>query len=300
MKGSFDQAQRLQLYWDSTTLRSFRTCPKLYEIQYIRDLSPKAKKPDLVFGTHLHAALAAYDAAIVAGATHDEAQEDMVVEINTMLVAEPIPEHKIKTTENLLRACVWYTEHFKDDPLKTHVLSNGKPALELSFKVPTGIHSPSGIEYYLCGHLDKIVEWNDQLWVLDRKTTKSDLNDHYFSGYTPDPQVSLYSLAAKIAFDLPIAGLIIDGIQLLAAAARFHRRPINRTDDQLEEWLTDLAYDLERAAGYAAAEHWPRNDTACGNYGKCVMRDYCSAAPKARKLYLGEFETRVWDPTTPR
>lgn len=300
MKGSFDGTQRLQLYWDSTTLRAFRTCPKLYEIQYVRDLSPKAKKADLVFGTHLHAALAEYDIRRALGAGHDDAQANMVVELNSLLISEPIPDHKIKTPENLLRACVWYTEHFQDDPLRTHVLSNGKPALELSFKVPSGIYAPDGTEYYLCGHLDKIVEWDDQLWVLDRKTTKSDLNDHYFSGYTPDTQVSLYSFAARVAFDLPIAGLIIDGIQLLSAAARFHRRPINRTEDYLEEWLADLTYDLDRAATYAAAGRWPRNDTACGNYGKCIMRDYCTASPKARDLYLSEFEPRTWDPTVAR
>jgi hypothetical protein len=41
-----------------------------------------------------------------------------------------------RTKETLVRSVVWYIDEYKDDPLKTALLPNYQPAVELSFKIP--------------------------------------------------------------------------------------------------------------------------------------------------------------------
>ena len=41
-----------------------------------------------------------------------------------------------RTKETLVRSVVWYLDEYKDDPLKTAMLPDGKPAVELSFMLP--------------------------------------------------------------------------------------------------------------------------------------------------------------------
>jgi hypothetical protein len=41
-----------------------------------------------------------------------------------------------RTKETLVRSVVWYLDEYRDDPLKTALLPDGKPAVELSFLLP--------------------------------------------------------------------------------------------------------------------------------------------------------------------
>ena len=79
---------------------------------------------------------------------------------------------KIRTRYYLVRALVWYLEHYKNDPCETVILPSGKPAVELSFRVPLPIEV-GGVSLLLCGHIDRAVRFNDYLYVSDYKTTKS-------------------------------------------------------------------------------------------------------------------------------
>ena len=82
-------------------------------------------------------------------------------------------EIKNKTRYTLVRAVVWYLEHYKDDQNCKTVMIQGVPAVELSFRFAYDLTG-----FYLCGHLDRIVETEGRQYVHDRKTT----------GYTISPE----------------------------------------------------------------------------------------------------------------
>lgn len=313
----------IQVAWDSTSLGYLKTCPRLYQYVMIDGWSAKDESVHLRFGIEYHSALQDYDLSRAAGIPHSDAVHDVVREL-LIRTADFDPDHKTKTREGLLRTVIWYLDQFKDDPAVTLILSDGKPAVEQSFRfeldwgpkanlpyidelgpaadfVAKNINPP----YILAGHLDRVVRFNDELFVMDHKTTAYDPSPWYFSKYEPDNQMTLYSLAAKVVLDAPVRGVIIDAAQIGDGWTKFGRGFTYRTQDQLEEWLSDLRYWLALAEQYAIAGHWPQNDTACDKFGGCRFREICSKSPGVRERFLeGNFvklpEEERWNPLKAR
>ena len=157
----------------------------------------------------------------------------------------------------------------------------------------------------LSGHLDRVVVFNDEHFVMDRKTTTKTLTDYYFAQFEPDNQMTLYSLAAKVILEAPIKGVIIDAAQVMAESSRFVRNFTYRTDTQLDEWIKDLETWLSFAEYYAEQNYWPQNDTACDKYGGCRFRSVCSKAPQVRDQFLSAKFVQLpkeerWNPLKPR
>ena len=260
----------------------------------------------LRFGIEYHHALQDYDLSRAAGIKHDDAVHDVVRELLTRTV-DFAPDHKTKTRESLVRTMIWYLDHYRDDPAQTLILPTGKPAVELSFRFeldwgPKDSTSP----YILCGHLDKVVTYNDEIFVMDHKTTSTDPTKSYFlDTFEPNNQMTLYTLAAKIVLDAPVRGVIIDGAQVKADYSAFGRGFTFRTPDQLEEWHNDLHYWFALAEQYATLGIWPMNDTACDKFGGCTFRNICSKSPGVRESFLeGNFvkleESERWNPLKSR
>ena len=217
-----------------------------------------------------------------------------------------------------------YLDHFADDPAQTYILNDGTPAVELSFRFEldwgpeVADERCNGWErrvliarvrpqpYLLCGHLDRVVSFNDQLLVMDRKTSTTTLSAYYFNQYEPHNQMSLYTLAGKIILNAPIRGVIIDAAQvLLEKPNAFARGFTYRTEDQLEEWLADLRVTLAFAESCATTGHFPMNDTSCDKFGGCRFRGVCSKSPSVRDRFLAADFTKLpenerWNPMAVR
>jgi len=206
-----------------------------------------------------------------------------------------------KTRSALIRSCFWYTEQFANDSLTTVQLANGRPAVELSFRMELPKNTPEGDLYLACGHLDRVVEMNETQWVLDRKTTKNTITSRFFEGFSPDNQMSLYTMAAQVVLNTPARGVIIDGAQIGVHFTRFQRGFAMRTKAQLEEFLQDFLHYIALAEQYAEARSWPMNDKSCHNYGGCAYRGICGKDPSVRMRFLqAEHTPSPWDPLTPR
>jgi hypothetical protein len=171
----------------------------------------------------------------------------------------------------------------------------GKPMVELHFQ----FEIEGG--YSLCGYLDRVVEFQEQPFVMDRKTTTSTLGSYYFEQYEPDNQMSLYTVASQVAFHTPVKGVIVDAAQIAVGFSRFVRSFIFKSPDQIDEWMKDLMVWLRQAKDYAEDNYWPQNDKSCHKYGGCPFRDICSKSPSVRERFLDtHFERRPWNPLIPR
>lgn len=284
----------LQRAWDSVSLSALKKCPRYYQLSLIEEWRKKAEAIPLVFGIAYHKALEIYDNARAQGADFVEAQRTA---IRFCFQQSFTSDDNRRTRATLIRAVCWYLEQFKHDPCETVLLKNGRPAVELSFRIELPVTSPSGEPYLLCGHLDKLVMFNDKLWVLDRKTTGMTLSQNYFATYSPNTQMSQYTFAGKIITSEPVAGVIIDAVQLAVGFNNYQRAFTTRTQPQLDEWLGDVLRYVAMAERFAAERYWPMNDTACSMYGGCPFRDVCSKDPAVREAYLkGDFEKVQWNP----
>ena len=246
-----------------------------------------------VSGPNTTNALENYDHSRASGLDHRDSLRDVVHDLMYSIEDwDPDPDSKAgqhKNRHSLVRTVIWYLEKYRDDPAATFIKSDGKPAVEQSFRFeldwgPTGHLNEQ--PYLLCGHLDRVVTFNDEIFVMDRKTTTKTLGDYYFNQYEPDNQMTLYTLASKVILDAPVKGVIVDAAQVAIGFSRFVRSLTYRSADQLEEWLTDLRRWLSLAKQYADDGYWPQNDTACDKYGGCRFREICSKSPAVRKQFL--------------
>ena len=147
---------------------------------------------------------------------------------------------------------------------------------------------------------------------MDHKTATTTLSGYYFDQWSPQNQMTLYTVASQVVIDSPVKGVIINACQLMLDyeksgdyGARFVRGFTYRTPDQLTEWLADLRYWLDAAERYAEADYWPMNDTSCDKFGGCRFRDVCSKSPQVREQFLKtDFdkleESERWNPLKSR
>lgn len=287
-------ADGMQFAWDATSLKLAEECPRKYYYTMIeRWYSPK-RSIHLEFGGIYATALEHFYKLKFSGMSIEDALESVVLEalIASWHDGKWYPEETLKTRENLIRTIVWYVDEFRNEEMKVITLSDGRPAIEHSFSLEVD----DG--YMFCGHLDRIVEWGHNPYVMDQKTTKSTISSYYFDGYNPDIQMSMYTFAGKMIFHLPVKGVIIDAAQIAVGFTRFMRGPTFRSQGQLNEWYDDMLLLIENTRRMTKENHFPMNTSSCGNYGGCLFRPICSRDPSVRENFLkADFvQGRVWDP----
>lgn len=309
-RSPFLNGTQIQFAWDSTSLGYLKTCPRLYQLVMVDGWASGDESIHLRYGQEYHTALEQYDHRRSEGFDHDSALRDTVAGILIRTADfQPSPETKAgkyKNRDSLLRLVIDYADKYEDDPAKTYIKADGDPAVELSFSFelefgPRAANTP----YLLCGHLDRVVEYQDGLYVMDHKTTTTTLSDYYFNQFEPNNQMSLYSLAGQVVLNSPIKGVVIDAAQIMIDANRFVRRFTFRAPDQHTEWLRDLRYWLALAESYATEGYWPQNDTACDKFGGCRFREVCSKSPHVRDRFLASRFTKLpesqkWNPLSAR
>jgi hypothetical protein len=286
----------------------------------IEGWQPKEDNVHLRFGIEYHQALHDYEILMSEESSHEHALHDVVRQL-LLRTRDWDSDNPYKNRKTLTRTVIWYLEKFQRDVTKTVVLENGKIGCELSFRfsldwgpkadatklVGAGeqkyiVKNNEAQSYLLCGHLDRVVTFNDELFVMDRKTTKTTPEGYYFDNFDPENQMSLYTLAGQVLFNTGIRGVIIDAAQVAIGFSRFERGFTYRNPDQIDEWVNDLHYWFALAEEFAKNNYWPMNDTACGMYGGCKFRKICSKSPQVREKFLaGDFEkVEPWNPLAVR
>lgn len=309
----FIEGSNIQWAWDSTSLGWLKECPRKYFYHMVCGWIGRGESVHLEFGIVYHKALEDYDRHRAAGADHEEAVLRVVRSTleRTWRNGKPWRAAKdlasddktsLKSREHLIRTVVWYLDKFRIDPAVTRIYPNSqRPMVELHFQFEIGIGYDLKHPYSLCGYLDRVVDFQGQPFVMDRKTTTSTLGSYYFDQYDPDNQMSLYTVASQIAFHTPVKGVIVDAAQIAVGFSRFVRSFVFKTQDQIEEWLKDLKVWLRMASIFAEQNYWPQNDKSCHKFGGCPFRGICSKAPSVRDKFLeSAFERREWNPLIPR
>jgi hypothetical protein len=291
----------IQYAWDSTSLGYLKECPRKYQLTMIEGWRSRGESVHLTFGIHFHKALENYDLFRAYGLDHEEAIS-WVVHYLFNATHGWDSDHHAKNRETLFRSIIWYLETYSDDPAKTLILSNGKPAVELSFRFETEVVVPGSRDHYiLSGHMDRLVDFGGTRYVMDRKTTGGGIGTYFFDNFSPDNQMTLYTIASQIVYNMPVAGVMIDAAQVLVGHTAFGRGITMRSAGQLDEWMKDFEVWMATAHAYAVRGHWPMNEKSCGNYGGCTFRGICNKDPAVRDAFLRtDFEKRFWNPLEER
>ncbi len=227
----------LQLAWDSTSFGNLKKCPRYYQLKNVEGWETRQRSVDLDFGIWLHSGREHYYHARAKGLSHedgvDAALQYVLCATWDQKTNRPWQGDSNKNRLTLARTLVWYLDNWEHDPLQTVMLANGKPAVEVSFRFGLGFGPTSALpfveteqgqeEFLLCGHLDRVVSFQGSLWVSDLKSTRNSIDSFYFAQFTPDTQMSTYSIAGRVTLHEKIRGIIIDACQIGVNFSRFSR-----------------------------------------------------------------------------
>lgn len=304
-----------QFGWDSTSLGVLKECGYKYFLKLICGWEKAARADALIFGIAFHSAMQKFHYSF---AEHGDYERALKVALRAGIAdfevdpeGEPrklhIAEKKERNLYSLIRAICSYLDHQtqegkKDDVAKTVRLPSGKPAAELSFRIALpDIETPEGHEVYLCGHMDRVVEYAGRYYIGDYKTTGGALNSRFFDGFSPDNQMSLYDFAGSTVLGEETAGVIVDGIKLNVHSCEFMRGFAPRTKEQRQEFYEDFKFWVQLAWHFSTQKHWPMNEKACGNYGGCEFREVCNKPASLREGFLqSAYRKKIWDPMVAR
>ncbi len=332
------QTPGMQLVWDSTSLGVLKECPRKYLLQNILSIKPIHASHHLTFGILFHRASEIYHKSRASGADYHTAVRETVrdalinsasfqqiIECSSCFAVQDalppsglcpicggvdfksysrvksiLPEDEAKNRLSLIRSIVWYFDTYQNTDYPTYIRADGKPAVELHFRFPV-MATTSGEMIEFTGHLDRLIQAPDGLYIDDFKTSGTQLTEMFFSKFRPDNQMSFYTFAGQVMLSTPIKGILIDGIQVLKGGVAFARSLIHRTTEEIQTFLDDALYWIGFAHDCAASCHFPANDKSCHNYGKCPYRDLCIATETQRELLLkSDFKREPWDPTIER
>lgn len=287
----------LPIAWDNTMFKALKSCPRKFYLNIVQHWRYRNPSPHLKWGLLYHAALENYHKQQADGVKHEDALQHTIWKLLEDSIDFTEDHIHAKTRKTLIRAVIWYLEEFRHDVAKTYIRPNGEPAVELSFRIELPYNSPDGSPYLYCGHMDRVVDVGGVLYVDEYKSTSSALNDKYFRQWTPNGQISGYTFAGRTAFALPVQGVMVDAVQTGVTFCRFKRQFINRTDEQLEEWLASTIRWIKYAEELAQASEWPFNEESCHHFSGCDFVEVCSKSPSVREHWLEDgFEQKEWNP----
>lgn len=296
-----------QFAWDSTSIKAAMKCPRYYALSILWGYRPTAKSVHLEFGGLYASALEQFYNLRAQGLSIDDATLEVV---KTLFHATWDSETNTptnwgdskKTRYTLIRSVVWYIDEFGDESesnITTHHFSDGRPAVEVSFRFQMTD------QIMLCGHLDRVVNYDGKKWVMDQKTTGTTIGPYFFESFNPDTQFTLYALAGKVVLDSPIRGVIVDAAQIAVGFTEFQRGFQFRTEDHINDWwhgtehTIAVTQHLSRTA--KTPDDFPMNTESCNNYGRCDFKEVCASNPRVRPNILkGGFMRRTWDPLVAR
>jgi hypothetical protein len=259
----------------------------------LRGLRPKTSAAPLLFGSAYHECLELYDKLRAQGKDGLPAAIRLAYELST---PGTLGNDTARTRMTLLRALIWYAYNWQNDQFETFILADGRPAVELSFRIELPMEL-DGEPVIYCGHIDRVAKYNDQLYAMEHKHTTSALSDYYYARYTFSSQITGYILALRVMYDLRVVGGVVDSTQVGVTFARFGRRVAQRVDGHVDEWLHDTMQWIRQL--HFAQQHnlFIRNTESCSRYSGCQFKDVCFANPAVRETILeADFQYKPWDP----
>lgn len=304
---------KLQFAWDQTSVGLLMECPFKYKLSILEGWRKKNSSFHLLFGGWYATAIETYyklrhneqadhdDAldAVVADALASTWMRDKDDPADPGFPWQPPEGETKKTRENLIRTIIWYFEAYKDDDFEVLIV-DGKPAVELLFTFESGLSCDKG-PFLFTGHLDSLRSFDDTTYVMDQKTTGGAIGSYYFAQFDLDNQMSQYTFAGNVCFNIPVKGVVIDAAQIMVGFTAFGRGITTRSASQLQEWHANVGAWLKLAEQFEASGHYPMNLKSCNNYAGCQFKGVCSKSPDVREHFLKtDFERQFWNPLAVR
>lgn len=283
---------------DSTMLKTFRECPRKFELEYLRHW--KTKTPSV----HLHAGAAYATGLEVTRREFFEqgtpAEESLELGISALIKHYgefPCPPESAKSLPRMVGALEYYFSVFplERDPLRPIQWAPGKHGIEFTFAVPLPFNHPvTGEPLIYTGRSDMIGEMGGAVYIEDDKTT-SQLGSSWSSQWDMRSQFTGYCWAARQS-GLKVDGVIVRGVSILKTRYDHAQAITYRQPWMIERWLEQVIRDLTRMETQWLEGRFDYNlDESCNGYSGCLFRRVCLS--QEPEIWLkADYQRRLWDP----
>lgn len=269
--------------FDYTALSTFLRCRKRYYWRFVRDLVGKAPQTAPEFGRCIHKALDIWFT------THDQAKT--ISTFNTLFVENPADEKRtIRVGEKLLSL---YMDKYDHEGFK--VIKS-----EIPFAAPVRAGG-----FTLIGRIDKIIDWDGAVYVMDHKTT-SRLGYEFFYKIKPNMQFDGYIWAARQLGFPTCSGILLDALLVakglitpvqLAKLQPLARDISMRTDEELDRYIQNICLIVDDIRKCYETDIWYDNTESCCDFIECPYRKLCKEDIAIQeKIAAMDYRIEHWDP----
>lgn len=282
---------------DSSALASFKSCPKLFDLNTLQGW--KSKDPSV----HLRAG-GAFAAGIevartkyyVEGESSENAEAAGLAELLRFYGDFECPPDSAKSAERTAGALEFYFDRYPlNDDSPPITLPSGKRGIEFNFVHPLPIaHPDSGDPLLYCGRMDAILDYAGGKFICDEKTASS-LGPTWSRQWDLRSQFSGYAWGCRES-GIRVDGVIVRGISILKTKYDTQEAISYRPEWQIERWYEEMLEWVEDMVRmYKVGKYRHNLDHACGDYGGCGYRNICMSQDQTTWLET-YFEQRDWDP----
>lgn len=284
---------------DSTMVKTFRDCPRKFELEYLHHWKAKTGSIHLHAGKAFASALEAvrrafYEQKMLPEAALEYGTAVLVKEYGTF----DEPHDTAKTLPRMVGALDYYYSVWKlgEDNLVPYEWAPGRFGIEFSFASPLPFKHPvTGEPVIYTGRSDMLAKMDSGLWIEDDKTTSS-LGASWVNQWDMRSQFTGYCWAAREVANIPVQGAIVRGVSILKTKYDHAQAITYRPEWQIKRWLNQVVEDLKRMERMWNDGYFDYNlDEACNQYAGCLFRRVC-LTPNPEPWLEADYERRVWDP----
>lgn len=280
---------------DPTRLRDSLQCLRLYYWRHERGLVPNKPQLPLIYGSAIHACMAKHYEGGTSGeslAAFEEVWKAEVLPFEHGLQEEDPKRNPVRWAETFLL----YKRHYNVEPFTVLKLGD-RPAVEIPFFLPLNDWLA------LCGIIDLLVKYLNQIMVVDHKTT-SVTYQSYFESFNPNHQFTTYMTGATELLGEPVTTTLVNCIVVHPTQSNpeklFMRVPTTRSKWQLDQFKEEMTGWWSIVRDCRRTGNWPRNDDRCQRWaGGCAYHPLCTEIQADfRKLKPSQavFREQIWDP----
>ena len=269
--------------YDYSMLSTFLRCRRRYHFRYVRNLATKSRQTAAEFGHAIHSALDSWH-------THRDLDRATQVFRNEFVPDETDNKRTISVGVKMLQL---YAEKYAHEGFM--VLKS-----EMPFKVPI-----PGTNVDFIGRIDKIVDWDGAIYILDHKTT-SRLGHQFFYMIKPNMQFDGYIWSARQLGFPKCSGVVLDALLVakglttpaqLAKLTPLARDISTRTEEELGNFLKDIKSTIRDIEACHLTNEWYPNTGACCDFVECPYRKVCKEEPiMQERIIQMEYKEEAWTP----
>jgi hypothetical protein len=276
---------------DYSSLSLLKLCPRKYFWRVEQMLTSSTPSVSLLTGKAIHASLAAYYKAKIAGKLHPEAFNQAILALAEDMRAVTVPDDN-HNTPHCTKVMEQYFSRYIDEPYTY------KDA-EVGFAVDLG-------EFVFVGMIDAVVDSPFGLLTKESKSTTV-VGKRWELRTKPNNQIDGYVSAYSILTGEKVSGGLLDVIPLTAPK---NTGKINepfrfvtvRTEKDIDEWLENVKEWFITLNMHRERKVWPQNTEACAPLVgfTCEYISMCSQYPSVTYIHMmnvpNEFKVEEWKP----